>query len=93
MKPLFFFIIGLLGGVLFTSTLAASSASVIMYHRFGEAEFPSTNTSIEQLNEHITELTSNQYTVLPLEKIVVKLNHHWIRLQVGLKMITVNLEC
>ena len=73
MKPLSFFIIGLLGGVLFPSTVAASSASIIMYHRFGEAEFPSTNTSIEQLDAHIAELTSNHYTVLPLEKIVVKL--------------------
>ena len=73
MKPLSFLIIGLLGGVFFSSAVAASSASVIMYHRFGEADFPSTNTSIEQLDAHITELTSKQYTVLPLEKIVVKL--------------------
>ncbi len=73
MKPLSLFIMGLLGGLLFPSIAAASSASVIMYHRFGEAGFPSTNTSIEQLNAHITELTSNNYKVLPLEKIVVKL--------------------
>ena len=37
-----------------------------MYHRFGEQGFPSTNTTIEQFEAHLDELTSGAYTVLPL---------------------------
>ena len=50
--------------------LAASSAVVFMYHRFGESTLPSTNTTIAQLDAHIAELTSGRYTVLPLPEIV-----------------------
>ncbi len=53
---------------------AASSAVVIMYHRFGESDFPSTNTRLEQLDAHIAELTSGPYTVLPVPEIVRRLN-------------------
>jgi len=52
---------------------ADMSAVVIMYHRFGESEFPSTNTTMEQLDEHIAELTSGAYTVLPVAEIVNKI--------------------
>jgi len=48
---------------------AASSAVVIMYHRFGEGEYPSTNTTVEQLDAHIAELTSGRYAVLPITEI------------------------
>ena len=51
----------------------ASSAVVIMYHRFGEGKYPSTNTTIEQLEAHINELTSGPYTVLPVYQIVESL--------------------
>ncbi|MBT6095072.1 MAG: polysaccharide deacetylase family protein [Rhodospirillaceae bacterium] len=53
---------------------AANSAVVIMYHRFGESDFPSTNTRLEQLESHITELTSGSYTVLPVPEIIRRLN-------------------
>ena len=52
---------------------AADSAVVVMYHRFGEAAYPSTNITIEQFEAHIEELTSGQYTVLPLPEIVASL--------------------
>ena len=52
---------------------AEMSAVVIMYHRFGESEFPSTNTTMDQLDEHIAELTSGAYTVLPVAEIVNKI--------------------
>jgi peptidoglycan/xylan/chitin deacetylase (PgdA/CDA1 family) len=48
---------------------AASSAVVIMYHRFGEGEYPATNTTQEQLDAHIQELTSGKYNVLPVAEI------------------------
>lgn len=53
-----------------TVTADRSAATIIMYHRFGERNHPSTNVRIEQLEAHIRELTSGPYNVLPLEQIV-----------------------
>lgn len=47
-----------------------SSAVVVMYHRFGETKIPSTNTTLEQLEAHIAELTGGGYAVRPISKIV-----------------------
>ena len=47
-----------------------SAATIIMYHRFGERDYPSTNVRIEQFEAHIRELQTGPYTVLPLEEIV-----------------------
>ncbi len=56
-----------------TPALAADSAVVLMYHRFGEANYPSTNVTLEQFEAHIEELTSGPYTILPLPDIVAAL--------------------
>ena len=48
---------------------AADSAVIIMYHRFGEGKYPSTNITLAQIEDHIGELTSGRYTVLPVRKI------------------------
>jgi len=48
-------------------------ASVVMYHRFGEDDYPSTNTRISQLEEHIAELTNGEYTLMPLSEMVSRL--------------------
>lgn len=53
-----------------TVTADRSAATVIMYHRFGEQDYPSTNVRIEQLEAHVRELASGTYNVLPLERIV-----------------------
>ena len=50
-----------------------NGAVVIMYHRFGEADLPSTNIRLAQFEAHIAELTSGRYTVLPLPDIVAAL--------------------
>jgi len=47
-----------------------SAAAVVMYHRFGEDRYPSTNIRIEQLDAHIRELRDGPYVVLPLPEIV-----------------------
>ncbi len=52
---------------------AADHAVVIMYHRFGEAKYPSTNISLEEFDAHLEELASGGYTVLPLAEIVEKI--------------------
>lgn len=49
---------------------AADSAVILIYHRFGETSFPSTNIRLDQLEAHIAELTSGPYTVLPVPEIV-----------------------
>lgn len=68
---------GLLGGLLAMMAalaalpaLAADSAVVFMYHRFGDGRYPSTNITLEQFEAHIRELTSGAYTVWPLARIV-----------------------
>jgi peptidoglycan/xylan/chitin deacetylase (PgdA/CDA1 family) len=49
---------------------AADSAVILMYHRFGETNFPSTNIRLEQFEAHLKELESGPYTVLPVPEIV-----------------------
>ena len=51
----------------------ADSAVILMYHRFGEDSYPSTNVRIEQFEAHIKELTEGPYTVLPVSEIVAAL--------------------
>ncbi|MSO65017.1 MAG: hypothetical protein EXQ85_04330, partial [Alphaproteobacteria bacterium] len=36
---------------------SGQGASIIMYHRFGETKYPSTNIRLDQLDEHVRELT------------------------------------
>lgn len=45
-------------------------ASVIMYHRFGEGRYPSTNTTIEQLESHIRYLKDGGFTIMALPEII-----------------------
>ena len=55
-----------------TSSVAFSAdyATVLMYHRFGESKYPSTNIRIEQFEAHLNMLSNGDYTVWPLDKIV-----------------------
>lgn len=50
-----------------------AAAVVLMYHRFGEDAYPSTNIRIEQFEAHIAELKSRKYKVLPLPEVVAAL--------------------
>ena len=49
---------------------AADSAVILMYHRFGETAFPSTNIRLAQFEAHIAELSSGPYTVMSVPDIV-----------------------
>ena len=49
------------------------SATVLMYHRFGESRYPSTNISIEQFEAHLAHLAAGNYTVLKLDDIITRL--------------------
>ena len=49
---------------------AADSAVILIYHRFGDERYPSTNVTTGQLEAHIRELTSGPYHVLPVKDII-----------------------
>lgn len=68
----------IIGGVLsghVTSVSAADSAVLLMYHRFGEDQYPTTSVTLEQFDAHLQELKSGDYTVLPLMQIVETLQN------------------
>ena len=50
-----------------------NGAVILMYHRFGEGDFPSTNIRLDQFEAHLKELAESKYTVLPVEKILAAL--------------------
>ncbi len=70
-------ITGALGALLLWAApaLAADSAVFLMYHRFGESDYPSTNIRLEQFEEHIKELSTGGYSVLPAEQAVEALRN------------------
>lgn len=45
---------------------AADSVVVLMYHRFGEGEHPSTNVREEQFEAHLEFLSANGFEIVPL---------------------------
>jgi len=51
----------------------ADQATAFVYHRFGDARHPSTNTSLPEFRAHLTALRSGGYAVLPLGEIVNRL--------------------
>ena len=52
---------------------AADQAVIVMYHRFNEADYPTTNIRLEQFKAHLAELTSGKYHVMSLPDIVTTL--------------------
>lgn len=59
-----------LSAVIATPVAAADSAVIVLYHRFGENQYPTTNIRLEQFEAHLKELKSGGYTVLPLTEIM-----------------------
>ncbi|MCW8837509.1 MAG: polysaccharide deacetylase family protein, partial [Thiovulaceae bacterium] len=53
-----------------TSSIPAQSAVVLMYHRFDEQKYPSTNITMEQFKFQLEYLEQNSYNVWHLSKIV-----------------------
>ena len=47
-------------------------ASVLMYHRFDEQRYPSTNTTLEQLDQHIAYLQEGGFNVMSLPEIIYR---------------------
>ncbi len=57
------------------SAAAESAAVILMYHRFGETKFPSTNIQLKQFDNHIKELTNGTYNVLPVRDIMAAIQN------------------
>jgi len=53
--------------------VAGESAVILIYHRFGEEAYPSTNIRLEQFEQQIKILQENGYHVLPLSEIISSL--------------------
>ena len=49
-----------------TAAEAADSVVVLMYHRFGEGNHPTTNVSAEQFEAHLRFLADNGFEIVPL---------------------------
>lgn len=54
---------------------AEPSAVILVYHRFGESEHPSTSIRLDQFEAHLRELASGDYTVLPVPEIVARVRN------------------
>ena len=54
---------------------SASSAVILVYHRFGEGQFPSTSIRMEQFKSHVLELRRKRYNILPITEIIQKINN------------------
>jgi len=57
----------------YTAASAADHAVVLMYHRFGETKYPSTNIQLEQFETHLEILANGNYNVMPLATIVAQM--------------------
>ncbi len=62
--------LSLLAAPVTAAETVTASAVVMLYHRFGESAYPSTNVTIEQFEAHLAEIAEGGYTVLPLPRIV-----------------------
>lgn len=47
-----------------------TGTTVLIYHRFGEDKYPSTNIDIKRFGEQLEYLKNNGYTVIPLQQLV-----------------------
>ena len=57
-------------GVGVGAAMAAEHTSILMYHRFGETKYTTTNIRLEQFDAHLERLQSGDFTVWPLPRIV-----------------------
>lgn len=74
---LFFFFILVFAAPGFTAEADADNAAaegsgvtVLIYHRFGETKYPTTNIDVERFQEQLEYLKKNNYTVISLQKLV-----------------------
>lgn len=59
--------------LLASGAYAADHATAFLYHRFGDARYPSTNVSLEAFRAHLQILKDDGYQVLTLGELTVRL--------------------
>lgn len=52
-----------------------ADAHIFVYHRFGDSRYPTTNTTIQELNSQFQYFKDFDYKVIPLNKLVYALKH------------------
>ena len=63
----------IINSLFYSNSFAQDSVSIIMYHRFGESNYPTTNIQMEKFEVHINELKGQKYNIMKLSKIVKEL--------------------
>ncbi len=51
-------------------------AHILVYHRFGDSRYPTTNTSLQELRKEFTYLKEHHYQVVPLSTLIQALKRH-----------------
>ena len=65
----FFFVTPCLAENNTNAEIAGPGVTVLIYHRFGEDKYPTTNISVERFQEQMEFLKSNDYTVISLQQL------------------------
>lgn len=55
-----------------------TGCTVLIYHRFGEDKYPTTNVSLERFREQLIFLRDNDYKVIPLAEMLAKMRRNEI---------------
>ncbi|RDX35022.1 polysaccharide deacetylase, partial [Arcobacter sp. HD9-500m-PIT-SAG03] len=56
-------------------TYLFANAHIFVYHRFGDDRYPSTNTTLIELEKQFLYFQKNGYEVVPIEKIIEKVKN------------------
>lgn len=67
-------IVGLIGALTVPGPARSDSAAVFMYHRFGEAQYPSTNVRMDDFQVQLALLQEEGFQVIPLARLLA-----WLR--------------
>ena len=68
--PFFLFTSPLLAAEKGGSETEKAGVTVLIYHRFGEDKYPTTNIDVERFREQLEYLKNNEYTVISLQQLV-----------------------
>ena len=68
--PFFLFTSSVLAVAQVESKTEDAGITVLIYHRFGEDKYPTTNIDVERFREQLEYLKNNDYTVIPLQQLV-----------------------
>ena len=58
-----------------TAVAAETGVTVLIYHRFGEEKYPTTNVAVDRFREQMTFLRENDYKVISLDSLVKDLQN------------------